>query len=70
MYKPKFLRFEHSTVTYDQKAAKYAVSYTTINAFQQDNTPRSKLGSGTNFPLFSNLRCSAKELDDRREKEA
>jgi len=47
-------RFEHSTVTYDQKEAKYAVSYTTINAFQQDNTPR----------------CSAKELDERREKEA
>merc|ERR1712210_36361 len=47
-------RFEHSTVKYDQKEAKYAVSYTTINAFQQDNTPR----------------CSAKELDERREKEA
>jgi len=47
-------RFEHSTVTYDQKEAKYAVSYTTINAFQQDNTPR----------------CSAKELDEKREKEA
>jgi len=46
-------RFEHKTVVYDQKEAKYAVSYTTLNTFVPDNTPR----------------CSAQELDDRREKE-
>jgi potassium inwardly-rectifying channel subfamily J len=34
-------RFEHTTVAYDKEAAKYAVSYTTINAFQPDKTPRS-----------------------------
>jgi len=46
-------RFEHSTVSYDQRAAKYAVSYTTINSFHPDGTPR----------------CSAKELDERRRAE-
>ena len=35
-----FFRFEHKTVVYDQKEAKYAVSYTTLNTFVPDNTPR------------------------------
>lgn len=43
-------RFEHSTLSYDQKEHKYAVSYTPINTFHPDNTPR----------------CSAKVLDERR----
>ena len=45
-------RFEHSTVTYDQKEAKYAVSYTTINAFQQDNTPRWDFNWNKTIPVF------------------
>ena len=37
---PHLSRFEHKTVVYDQKEAKYAVSYTTLNTFVPDNTPR------------------------------
>lgn len=43
-------RFEHTTVAYDKDVAKYAVSYTTINSFQPDKTPRT----------------SAKVLEERR----
>ena len=43
-------RFEHTTVAYDKDVSKYAVSYTTINSFQPDKTPR----------------MSAKVLEERR----
>jgi len=33
-------RFEHTTVAYDKEAAKYALTYSTISAFEQDSTPR------------------------------
>ena len=33
-------RFEHTTVAYDKEAAKYAISYSTINSYDQDSTPR------------------------------
>jgi len=33
-------RFEHTTVAYDKDAAKYALTYSTISAFEQDSTPR------------------------------
>ena len=34
-------RFDHTAcVAYDSKVSKYAVSYSTINSFRQDNTPR------------------------------
>ena len=33
-------RFEHTTVAYDKEAAKYALTFSTISAFEQDSTPR------------------------------
>jgi hypothetical protein len=33
-------RFEHTTVAYDKEAAKYAITYSTINTHEQDTTPR------------------------------
>ena len=36
----KLKRFEHTTVAYDKDAAKYALTYSTISAFEQDSTPR------------------------------
>jgi len=43
-------RFQHTCVSYDTQLAKYAVSYTTINAFVPDRTPR----------------CSAKEWEAKK----
>ena len=35
-----YCRFEHKCVAYDKALAKYAVSYTSINSFVPDRTPR------------------------------
>ena len=33
-------RFEHTAVAYDKSVAKYAITMSTINAFEEDTTPR------------------------------
>ncbi|XP_023321179.1 ATP-sensitive inward rectifier potassium channel 8 [Eurytemora carolleeae] len=45
-------RFEHTCVAYDKEETKYSVSYTMLNKFVADRTPR----------------FSAKEIDLRRQK--
>jgi len=45
-------RFEHTCVAYDKGTTKYAVSYSTINKFVADRTPR----------------CSAKDLEEKKKK--
>ena len=40
LWNAMLIRFEHTTVAYDKDAAKYALTYSTISAFEQDSTPR------------------------------
>ena len=33
-------RFQHTTVAYDKEASKFGITYSTIDAIEDDSTPR------------------------------